>query len=229
MGFKVGDKVRISYNWKANANNTMLDDRIERDQLAGMVMTIEAIHPGLNGDVYFGDFCSDPKWNGYGWFGDQLELVEEENGMIPIIKDCKYFDGVERCLGTRELDPCSSSYCPCNNEKKQTESLVKGVEPDAPVVVNEKGGKQSDSPYAFHMIPTSAMFAAAEVCAYGANKYGETIDNRNYTKIPTEEHINHAVAHLLAHLAGDRQDSHLSHAIVRCMFAYDCAMRGEAV
>lgn len=230
MAFKVGDKVQISYNWKANANDTMLDDRIERDQLAGMMMTIEAIHPGLNGDVYFGDFCSDPKWNGYGWYGDQLELVEEKNKMKPLIEDCKYFDGVGRCLGTKELDPCSLGYCPnLPGETKSKGATVRGVDPDAPVVTNEKGGKQSDSPYAFHMIPVSSVLAAAEVCAYGAKKYGETIGNRNYTKIPTEEHINHAIAHMYAYLAGDRTDDHLGHAIVRTMFAYDTAQKGGGV
>ena len=148
--------------------------------------------------------------------------------MEPIIKDCKYYDGKGRCLGTKELDPCSSAYCTRNDVKKQTESLVKGVEPDAPVIVNEKGGKQSDSPYAFHMIPVSSILAAAEVCAYGAKKYGETIGNRNYTKIPTEEHINHAIAHMYAYLAGARTDDPLGHAIVRSMFAYDTAKRGDS-
>lgn len=147
---------------------------------------------------------------------------------LPLIKDCKFYDGIGSCLGTRERDFCSESYCPRKDEleRKQTESLVKGVEPDAPIVVNEKGGKQSDSPYAFHMIPVSSILAAAEVCAYGAKKYGETIGNRNYTKIPAEEHINHAIAHMYAYLAGDRTDDHLGHAIVRTMFAYDTAQNG---
>lgn len=145
--------------------------------------------------------------------------------MKPIIDNCEYFDGVGRCLAKPERDPCGWLYCPFDNEKKQTESLVKGVSPDAPVVTNENGGKQSDTPYAFHMLPTSAIFAAAEVCAYGAKKYGETMNNRNYTKISPEDHINHAVAHLFAHLAGDTQDEHLAHAIVRCLFAYDTERR----
>jgi len=229
MGFKVGDKVRISYNWRANANDGMIYDQNERDKFAGKVITIEEISPSLNGDVYFSNSCRCSHGHIYGWFGDQLELVEEENEMIPIIKDCKYYDGKGRCLGTKELDPCSNAYCTCNNAKKETESLVKGVEPDAPIVVNEKGGKQSDSPYAFHMITVSSILAAAEVCAYGAKKYGETIGDRNYTKIPTEEHINHAITHMYAYLAGDRTDDHLGHAIVRSMFAYDTAQKGGGI
>ena len=112
-----------------------------------------------------------------------------------------------------------------STENKEPSKVVLGVAPDVPVVMNESGGKQSDTPYAFHMLPTSALFAAAGVAKYGADKYGETIDNRNYIKIPTVEHVNHAVQHLIAYLAGDEQDDHLAHAIVRCMFAFDTDRR----
>lgn len=98
---------------------------------------------------------------------------------------------------------------------------IVGVEADAPVIENENGGKQSDTPYGFHMLPVSALFDAAKVAKYGADKYGETIDQRNYVKIPTVDHLNHAIQHIYAWLAGDRQDDHLGHAIVRLMFAYD--------
>lgn len=148
-----------------------------------------------------------------------------------LVTNCYCRGPLNECLGTKECDPCSAMVCPVLEKYKikQTDSLVKGMAPDAPVVTNEQGGKQSDSPYAFHMIPVSSVLAAAEVCAYGAKKYGETIGNRNYTKIPTEEHINHAIAHMYAYLAGDKTDDHLGHAIVRAMFAYDTAQRGEAV
>lgn len=99
--------------------------------------------------------------------------------------------------------------------------ISKALAPDAPVVVNENGGKQSDTPYGFHMLPVPSMFAAAEVAAYGAKKYGESFGNRNYVKIPAIEHVNHALQHLYGYLAGDKSDDHLAHAIVRCMFAFD--------
>lgn len=98
---------------------------------------------------------------------------------------------------------------------------IVGVGADVPVIENENGGKQSDTPYGFHMLPVSALFDAAKVAKYGADKYGETIDQRNYVKIPTVDHLNHAIQHIYAWLAGDRQDDHLGHAIVRLMFAYD--------
>ena len=96
-----------------------------------------------------------------------------------------------------------------------------GVGKDAPIATNEVGGKQSDTPYGFHLLPIQALFAAAEVAKYGAEKYNETRLNRNYTKIPADEHINHAMQHLCAYLAGDLSDDHLAHAVVRVMFAYE--------
>lgn len=101
------------------------------------------------------------------------------------------------------------------------ENYIFGVEPDAPVVENKNGGKLSDTPYGFHLIPTSAIFDAARVLKYGADKYGETFYNRNYTKIDEVDHLNHALQHIYAFLAGDTQDDHLGHALVRLMFAYD--------
>lgn len=101
------------------------------------------------------------------------------------------------------------------------ENYIFGVGPATPVVENENGGKQSDTPYGFHLIPTSAIFDAARVLKSGADKYGETFYNRNYTKIDEVDHLNHALQHIYAFLAGDTQDDHLGHALVRMMFAYD--------
>ncbi|HIQ83982.1 MAG TPA: hypothetical protein IAA52_12890 [Candidatus Pullichristensenella stercorigallinarum] len=89
------------------------------------------------------------------------------------------------------------------------------------IETNAMGGKQSATPYAFHMLPPNAVFAAAEVARQGAEKYSETMLDRNYKRIPAEEHVNHAVQHLFAYLAGDESDDHLSHAILRAMFAYE--------
>lgn len=110
--------------------------------------------------------------------------------------------------------------------RAKDENYIFGVEPEAPVVVNDNGGKQSDTPYGFHLLPISALFDAAKVAKYGADKYGETFTERNYTKIPATDHLNHAIQHIYAFLAGDTQDDHLGHAIVRLMFAYDVNKNG---
>ena len=52
-------------------------------------------------------------------------------------------------------------------------AIITGVQPDVPTVTNEQGGRQSATPYAFHFLPPHAVFAAAEVAKYGAEKYGD--------------------------------------------------------
>lgn len=72
------------------------------------------------------------------------------------------------------------------------------------------------------------MFAAARVAKEGADKYDETRHERNYKKIPVDSHLNHALQHIYAYLAGDESDPHIAHAIVRLMFAYECDHDGKA-
>lgn len=159
--------------------------------------------------------------------------------------------------------------------------VIEGVGQDAEIVVNEKGGKQSKSPMAMHLVDPNFLidfarnkaeeleyedegestcvddndvdqyncyraiefignfmllnskemlqFAMdsldgdlqqviriAKVLQFGADKYKAN----NWRLIPQEEHINHALIHLIAALAGDTQDDHIDHALCRLMMAY---------
>jgi len=91
---------------------------------------------------------------------------------------------------------------------------INGVN-ESEVVVNADGGKQSKLQYRFDLIDAKAIFALAHVLYEGEIKYGKD----NWRKIATEDHINHAISHLYAYLAGDKQDNHLSHAFCRVMMA----------
>ena len=104
-------------------------------------------------------------------------------------------------------------------------SLVEGVGADAPVVMNEQGGRQSDSPYRADLLPPLALLAVAKVLKHGADKYAAW----NWHAIPVADHVNHAIVHLLALAAGDTSDAHLDHAACRILFALDShhAGRGE--
>lgn len=93
---------------------------------------------------------------------------------------------------------------------------VKGVSPNAPIVVNEQGGKQSKTEYAFHLCDANAMLALAQVLQQGASKY----ERDNWRKIPSEEHFNHMVIHYFAWLQGDKSDEHLAHMFCRAMMLY---------
>jgi hypothetical protein len=92
---------------------------------------------------------------------------------------------------------------------------VKGVGKNEPIITNDKGGMQARVLYGFHLCDPKAMLALAEVMQYGATKYARD----NWRKISCEEHINHAIIHFFAYLAGDRSDQHLEHAFTRGMMA----------
>ena len=200
---------------------------------------------------------------------------------------CPWFDSLKcgyhlpdswhNCIGINN--------CEIYKEKLTMENKVKvidGVGQDAEIVVNEKGGKQSKSPMAMHLVDPKflknwaedgkeaceyldendttlidkdeqlrhSIYAAiewiaefmleggksvltfaideleteiaqqviriAKVLQIGAERYTAN----NWRLIPQEEHINHALIHLVAALAGDTQDEHIDHAMCRLMMAY---------
>lgn len=96
-----------------------------------------------------------------------------------------------------------------------TDTVIPGVGPDAPPTVNERGGKQSYSPYRFDLLDAKAMLRLAAIAGRGAEKYG--VDN--WRKLSINDNINRALVHLYAYLAGDQQDDHLAHALCRVLFA----------
>lgn len=98
---------------------------------------------------------------------------------------------------------------------------MKGISPDAELVTNERGGKQSKTEYGFHLIDPDAILALAEVLQYGASRY----ERDNWRKIPSEEHYNHMMIHYYAWLTGDKQDDHLGHFLCRAMMLYATAIK----
>lgn len=95
------------------------------------------------------------------------------------------------------------------------EILVGG--PDSEIVPAEEGclGNQSPTHYRFDLMDPEAMFALGKVLHEGAEKYGEA----NWRHIPRRNHLNKALIHIYAYLAGDTQDDHLEHAFTRLMMA----------
>lgn len=102
-------------------------------------------------------------------------------------------------------------------------AVIEGVGTDAPIVANDKGGKQSHSPYRCDLLPPQGTLAVAKVLAHGAAKYGDG----NWTSIPVNDHLNHAAVHLFAHLAGDSTDEHLEHFACRALMALDQQLSGR--
>jgi hypothetical protein len=52
---------------------------------------------------------------------------------------------------------------------------------------------------------------------YGARKRSAN----NWRKVDMEDHIDHALQHIFAYLAGDKQDDHLGHAFCRLAMAVE--------
>lgn len=68
----------------------------------------------------------------------------------------------------------------------------------------------------YRYIDASWMEAVARGLTAGAKKHpGET-----WRQIPPEEHASRAMRHLNIYRAGDREDTHLINAAMRCMMAY---------
>lgn len=96
-----------------------------------------------------------------------------------------------------------------------TNVVIPGLGRDVPIIANEKGGTQSKLEYHFDLVDPLTMFVLAQVLAEGARTHGLW----NWRRISERDNINHALAHIYAHLAGDTQDDHLGHAFCRLMFA----------
>lgn len=94
---------------------------------------------------------------------------------------------------------------------------IPGVGPEAQVVVNEKGAKQSHVPYRADLFPPTAYLHVAGILAKGAETYGEN----TWVDISFADHINHALVHINAYGAGDRSDDHIGHAACRMMMALE--------
>ena len=109
--------------------------------------------------------------------------------------------------------------------RESNNDMVDGVGPDVATGVNERGGRQSAIPYRCDLLPPRAVLSVAGVLHAGAEKYG--IDN--WRNIEIRDHVNHALTHLFAYLAGDSTDAHLSHASCRVLMALDMeeATRGQ--
>ena len=132
------------------------------------------------------------------------------------IRHCENCRHMASTLPNNKCDKCGvdkryPSWEKTIDQKKQ--SIIGVAEEE--MVENYNGGRQSKLDYRFDLIDTKAIFALANVLHTGEQEYGKD----DWRKIDTEDHLNHALSHIYAYLAGDKQDNHLSHALCRCMMS----------
>lgn len=93
----------------------------------------------------------------------------------------------------------------------------------APTYINAQGGRHSRSPCALDVTPM-ALLRVGRVLYQGEQKYEtelQTVGQENWRRISPRMHVRHAVNHLFAWLAGNRDDEHLEHAVCRLLFAVE--------
>lgn len=136
----------------------------------------------------------------------------------------RFFGGVYGCpcsYGYEELKSCMDydkpEFCRKCWDREMPESS--GLSSNEPMTQNENGGKQHKREYSSEMLPPKALLAVSHVRWEAANIHG--YDEYNYKKIPAKEHVGRAITHLLAWLAGDESNEHLSHACCRALFALE--------
>lgn len=93
---------------------------------------------------------------------------------------------------------------------------------DESIVTNEKGGSQSHIDGDWTQLPYRSLKALATVMDHGAQKYGV----RNYRKISVDDHINHALRHLVLY-CDKRDEQDLMHAFCRIALALDTDYHDE--
>ena len=72
---------------------------------------------------------------------------------------------------------------------------------------------------AMDLIPPRALLAAGKTLFDGLKYEADKKDN--WHGIPGGRHLNHALRHIAMYQAGDRDEDHLGHALVRLMFWVD--------
>jgi hypothetical protein len=93
---------------------------------------------------------------------------------------------------------------------------------NGPVVANDQGGKQSDSPYFLRGLPPLAVLRIARILKDGAGKYEADpfgdVTRRNWHLISSADHLEHVLMHAVALLSGDESADHAGHLATRALF-----------
>ena len=163
------------------------------------------------------------------------ELMTMESA---IINEKLISEGVLKELKRMEKKIIKTGYVPDSPEKQREEW---SFDTKAEVVENKLGGKQSKLGVRLDLLDAEAVLRLGRVLALGAESHG--VDN--WRNIPRQDHINHALNHLIVYLAEKRSkktvlvpgaaieytsehppivhstpsEDHLGHAMCRVMFA----------
>jgi hypothetical protein len=91
---------------------------------------------------------------------------------------------------------------------------------DGETVTNEHGGRQSFTLADYSQVPPKALRLLAQCLGFGARKYGTD----NWKRITIEEHLSHAMNHIVEFRCGDRSEPHLVNTFTRVAMALQLAV-----
>ncbi len=75
-------------------------------------------------------------------------------------------------------------------------------------------------PFAYPLVPLRGLAKVAAVMRKGERK-----DRNGWEEVPVEEHLNHAISHIIAYLEGRHAEHHLANAGCRVLMALDLDRR----
>lgn len=156
---------------------------------------------------------------------DGFDIPPNTTNMCPFCDspDCYYNKPDEKlpeCIAGEDLDARDVVYIK-DNMAYRTDINMLG--PEAPVVINDKGGKQSKVEGFFMGLPAKAIIEVAKVLEHGREKYGKD----NWRQIDSESHLNHLMMHIYGDMTNDRSEGpvgHLAHATCRSLMALEMAI-----
>lgn len=100
-------------------------------------------------------------------------------------------------------------------------SVVESVGKDQPIIEKENGYRTSEVPYDFVSMGPNALLAMAAITYEGAKTHGVN----NWLGGDVNDHLNKALTHIYAHLAGDTSDDHIGHGAWRMHAALEIYLR----
>jgi hypothetical protein len=108
------------------------------------------------------------------------------------------------------MSPCGLPFC----LKCQMEKAFK-MKQENETITNEQGGSQSFIEADYESVPAPTLHLLAQCLGFGRRKYGL----ENWKKIPIEDHLSHAMNHIVQWRMGDRSEPHLVNTLARIVFA----------